>query len=448
MRQMKTKIGMLSLGCARNLVDAEIILGYLKEAGFAVSSEITEADVAIVNTYCFIHEAEEESIDTILKLCQLKEEKKINKIIVCGCLVQKHKDELFDELKEVDALISAGGINRVVDVVKQLLAGRRSLGEFAPPEFLYTHLSPRVFLTPRHFAYVKICEGCNNRCSYCIIPSLRGRYRSRPINSILKEAEILFNRRRVSEINLIGQDTTMYGQDLYGRVRLAKLLTKLSAKAKGRWIRLLYTHPAHFSKELIKVIKEEPTICKYIDLPIQHINDKILKNMNRRVFRKEILSLIKRLREEIPGLAIRTTLIVGFPGETDQQFKELLNFIKDMKFERLGLFKYSREADTPAYDFTQQIPEKVKQSRYDQTLSLQQGISTKISESFLGKELDVIIDEQDIQDKSLFLGRTQYDAPEVDGCVYVKSKKGLKTGNFVRVKITDTLEYDLVGELI
>ena len=445
---MKTKIGMLSLGCARNLVDAEIILGYLKEAGFAVSGEITEADVAIVNTCCFIQEAKEESIDTILKLCQLKEEKRINKIIVCGCLVQRYKDELFDELKEVDALISVGGINRVVDVVKQLLAGRHTLGEFAPPEFLYTHLSPRVFLTPRHFAYVKICEGCNNRCSYCIIPSLRGRYRSRLINSILKEAEILFNRRRVSEINLIGQDTTMYGQDLYGRVRLAGLLMKLSAKAKGRWIRLLYTHPAHFSGELIKVIKEEPTICKYIDLPIQHINDKILKNMNRRVSRKEILSLIERLREEIPALAIRTTLIVGFPGETDQQFKELLNFIKDMKFERLGLFKYSREADTPAYDFTQQIPEKVKQSRYDQALSLQQGISTRISEAFLGKELDVIIDEQDIQDKSLFLGRTQYDAPEVDGCVYVKSKKGLKTGNFVRVKITDTLEYDLIGEPI
>ena len=445
---MKTKIGMLSLGCARNLVDAEVILGYLKEAGFTVSFEIAQADVAIVNTCCFIREAEEESIDVILKLCRLKEEGKITRIIVCGCLAQRYKRELLNELKEVDAFVGVGGIDKIAAVVKQLLNGRRSLGVFGRPEFLYTHRSPRIFFTPGHFAYVKISEGCNHRCSYCIIPTLRGKYRSRPMDSILKEGEALLNKRLVSEINLIGQDTTMYGQDLYAQNRIAELLAKLAGKAKARWVRLLYAHPKHFSQKLMSVIRDEPSICKYIDLPIQHINDKILEKMNRRTSRKEILSLIERARKEIPEIAIRTTLIVGFPGETDKQFRELLDFIRDAKFERLGLFKYSRQADTLAYDFGRQVPEKIKQSRYDEALSLQQDISTKINQGFLGRELRVLIDEQDTQDKGLFLGRSEADAPEVDGCVYVHSKKRLKTGDFVQVKIIDTLEYDLVGEAL
>ncbi|MBU4140312.1 MAG: 30S ribosomal protein S12 methylthiotransferase RimO [Candidatus Omnitrophica bacterium] len=439
---------MLSLGCARNLVDAEVILGYLKEAGFTVSFEIAEANVAIVNTCCFIREAEEESIDVILKLCRLKEEGKITRIIVCGCLAQRYKRELLNELKEVDAFVGVGGIDKIAAVVKQLLNGRRSLGVFGRPEFLYTHRSPRIFFTPGHFAYVKISEGCNHRCSYCIIPTLRGKYRSRPMDSILKEGEALLNKRLVSEINLIGQDTTMYGQDLYAQNRIAELLAKLAGKAKARWVRLLYAHPKHFSQKLMSVIRDEPSICKYIDLPIQHINDKILEKMNRRTSRKEILSLIERARKEIPEIAIRTTLIVGFPGETDKQFRELLDFIRDAKFERLGLFKYSRQADTLAYDFGRQVPEKIKQSRYDEALSLQQDISTKINQGFLGRELRVLIDEQDTQDKGLFLGRSEADAPEVDGCVYVHSKKRLKTGDFVQVKIIDTLEYDLVGEAL
>ncbi|MBU3933213.1 MAG: 30S ribosomal protein S12 methylthiotransferase RimO [Candidatus Omnitrophica bacterium] len=439
---------MLSLGCARNLVDAEVILGYLKEAGFTVSFEIAQADVAIVNTCCFIREAEEESIDVILKLCRLKEEGKITRIIVCGCLAQRYKRELLNELKEVDAFVGVGGIDKIAAVVKQLLNGRRSLGVFGRPEFLYTHRSPRIFFTPGHFAYVKISEGCNHRCSYCIIPTLRGKYRSRPMDSILKEGEALLNKRLVSEINLIGQDTTMYGQDLYAQNRIAELLAKLAGKAKARWVRLLYAHPKHFSQKLMSVIRDEPSICKYIDLPIQHINDKILEKMNRRTSRKEILSLIERARKEIPEIAIRTTLIVGFPGETDKQFRELLDFIRDAKFERLGLFKYSRQADTLAYDFGRQVPEKIKQSRYDEALSLQQDISTKINQGFLGRELRVLIDEQDTQDKGLFLGRSEADAPEVDGCVYVHSKKRLKTGDFVQVKIIDTLEYDLVGEAL
>jgi len=445
---MKTKIGMLSLGCARNLVDAEVILGFLKEAGFAVSGEITDADVAIVNTCCFIREAEEESVDVILKLCRLKEEGKVNKIIVCGCLSQRYKSKLLKELKEVDAFVGVGSIDKIVDVVKGVLATSRNLTSFSRPEFLYTHSSPRVFLTPGHFAYVKISEGCNHRCSYCIIPALRGKYRSRSLGSILKEADELFNKRKVSEINLIGQDTTMYGQDLYGQSKITQLLKKLSQKARGKWIRLLYAHPAHISCELLALITNGSSICKYIDLPIQHINDKILKKMNRRTSQKQIFSLITRLRKKVPHLAIRTTLIVGFPGETDGQFGELLDFIRDAKFERLGLFKYSGEASTSAYNFARQIPEKVKQARYEEALSLQQALSAQINQGFLRKELCVLIDEQDARDKDLFLGRTQYDAPEVDGCVYVKSKRTLRAGDFVRVKITDTLEYDLVGRAL
>lgn len=445
---MKTKIGMLSLGCARNLVDAEVILGYLKKAGFDICEEIADSDLAIVNTCCFIREAEEESVDTILKLCQLKKEGKISKIVVCGCLAQRYKNKLLKEFKEVDAFVGVGSIDKVVSVVRAVLDNRKNFGKFGRPRFLYTHSMPRIFLTPRHFAYVKICEGCNHRCSFCIIPSLRGRYRSRPQDSILKEADSLFNKLGVSEINLIGQDTTMYGKDLYGQSKLRGLLRELSKLARGRWLRLLYAHPAHFSQRLIEVIKNESSVCKYIDLPIQHINDKILAEMKRGTSRKQILSLIVRLRKEIPHLAIRTSLIVGFPGETDKQFKELLDFIRKMKFERLGVFKYSRERKSPAYNFTQQVPEKIKQARYDAALSLQQDISRKINQGFLRKEVPVLIDEQDAQDKNLFLGRTQYDAPEVDGCVYVKSKKKLKPGDFAQVKITDTLEYDLVGEVI
>jgi ribosomal protein S12 methylthiotransferase len=445
---MKTKIGMLSLGCARNLVDAEVILGYLKREGFTICEEIADSDIAMVNTCCFIREAEEESVDAILKLTQLKQEKKIKKIIVCGCLPQRHKQKLIKELKEVDAFVGVGGIDKIVDVAKQVLAGRGNLGEFRPPESLYSHRTPRVYLSPGHFAYIKISDGCSHHCSYCIIPQLRGRYRSRDMDSVLKEADLLFKRRGVSEINLIGQDTTMYGEDLYGQDRIAQLLQKLSQRAQGKWIRLLYAHPANFPQKLIEVIKQEPAICKYIDLPIQHISDKILKRMGRETSGRQILELIDRLREEIPDLAIRTTMIVGFPGESDKDFSELLGFMRRTKFERLGLFKYSKEKQSPAYNFAAQVPQEIKLARYEEALNLQQEISAEINKGFLGKTLTVLIDEQDARDPHQFLGRTQFDAPEVDGCVYVESRKRLKPGQFIKVKMTDTLEYDLVGKAI
>ncbi|UCB57072.1 MAG: 30S ribosomal protein S12 methylthiotransferase RimO [Candidatus Omnitrophota bacterium] len=445
---MKAKIGILSLGCARNLVDSEVMLGYLKKAGFGISDEVAEADVAIVNTCSFIREAEEESIDAILNLGRLKKEGKIEAIIVCGCLAQRYKDKLLPELKEVDVFVGVGSIDKIAAVVKNI-GSEKSFGKFGPSDFLYTHTSPRILLTPEHFAYVKISEGCNNRCSYCVIPDLRGRHRSRKMGSILKETRHLFEEQGVSEINLIGQDTTLYGQDLHMRLGKApELIRKISRQAKGKWIRLLYAHPAHVSSELIDVIRDEPSVCKYIDLPIQHINDKILKRMNRRTSRRQILSLIEKIRKEIPGVFIRTTLMVGFPGETDKEFTELLDFIREVKFERLGLFKYSQEQGTRASNFARQIPEKIKQARYRQALSLQQDICTKINQGFLGKELCLLIDEETSSDKNIFLGRTEGDAPEVDGCVYVKSGKKLKAGDFVKVKITDTLEYDLAGEAL
>lgn len=445
---MKKKVGILSLGCARNLVDSEVMLGYLKKAGFGISDEVAEADIAIVNTCSFIREAKEESIDAILNLGRLKKEGKIEAIIVCGCLAQRYKDKLLPELKEVDAFVGAGSIDKIAAVVKATGSGKQFAG-FGSTDYLYSHSSPRLLLTPGHFAYVKISEGCNNRCSYCVIPDLRGRHRSRKMSSVLKETRHLFEEQGVSEINLIGQDTTLYGQDLRGNQRkIPELIRKISRQAKGKWVRLLYTHPAHMSCELINVIRDEPSVCKYIDLPIQHINDKILKRMNRRTSRKQILSLIEKIRKKIPGLTIRTTLMVGFPGETDEEFAELLDFIREVKFERLGLFKYSQEQGTRASNFPGQIPEKIKQARYRQALSLQQDICTKINQGFLGKELRLLIDEETSSDKNIFLGRTEGDAPEVDGCVYVKSEKKLKAGDFVKVKITDTLEYDLAGEAL
>lgn len=444
---MKAKIGMLSLGCARNLVDAEVILGHLKKAGFKISDQVADSDLAIVNTCCFVKDAKEESVDSILKLCQLKEEGKIKAVVVCGCLAQRYKQDLVRELSEVDAFLGVGDIDKIVSIVKKLLKGAKISNRFSKPEFLYSHTSPREFITPRHFAYVKISEGCHHNCSYCIIPAIRGKHRSRPMNSILHETDFLVNKRGVSEINLIGQDTTAYGLDLYKHGMIDVLLKKVADQAKNKWVRLLYAHPLNISKKLIKVIKDKQVICKYIDLPIQHISDKILMKMNRKGSSKQILKLLETLRGEIPDLAIRTTLIVGFPGETDKDFKQLLDFMQDMRFERLGLFKYSKEESTPAYNLRPQITEQTKEARFDQAFKLQQKISTEINQKFLGKTLKVLIDQKNETDVNIFLGRTEYDAPEVDGCVYVKTKKHLLPGDFVEVKITDTLEYDLVGEI-
>lgn len=411
----KNKIGILNLGCPRNIVDAENILGRLSLKGYKIT-DMARADIAIINTCAFIDDAKKESVDAILDLIELKKEGKLKKVIVAGCLVQRYKDELSKELPEVDAFMGKISLN---------------------------HSSSRFAITPEYYAYLKICEGCVNNCSYCVIPKIKGKFESLPIESVLERVSTL-NKKKISELNIIGQDISGYGIDLYGKRKLPELLTKIIKTAKDiHWIRLLYLYPDAIVHELIELIKDNPEICRYIDLPVQHINDRVLKLMNRQRKKKDIRDLIYKLRKNIPGIVLRTSVIVGFPSETEQEFKELLEFIEEVKFERLGAFIYSREEGTPAYNFKPQISQKIKVERFNAVMSAQQEISIRINEKLLGKTLEVLIEEKH---KDYYLGRSQYDAPEVDGVVYVKTQKKLSCGEFFRAKIIDTLEYDLVAE--
>jgi len=408
------------LGCPRNLVDSEVILGNLKNKGYKIT-DVQAADIAIVNTCCFIKEAKEESIETILELADLKTQGKIKKLIVSGCLPQRYKKELIPHLKEVDAFV-----------------GRLSLDNF-PKE--------RYNLVPKHFAYLKISEGCNNNCSYCVIPKIKGRFRSRQIEDILGEVKSM-DENNTKEINIIGQDVTSYGLDIYKKPSLVRLLKKIISETNNiKWIRLLYTYPNHIDDELVELIAENKKICRYLDLPIQHVNNRILKLMGRKITKEQITSLIKKLRNRIPGIAIRTSLIVGFPSETEEEFQELLAFIGKIKFERLGVFMYSREEDTAAYDFKNQIPQKVKEERLHKIMSMQQVIAQEVNSKYLNTEIEVLIDEKDPKE-NLYLARTEADAPEVDGMVYVHSKDRLNPGDFVKVKIKDTYEYDLDADKV
>ena len=413
---MKSKIGILSLGCPRNLVDSESLLGRLNLKGYPIV-DIDKAEIALVNTCAFIDEAKKESIDAILDLIALKKEGKLKKILVYGCLSQRYKDSLSRELPEIDAFIGKLALN---------------------------HAPARFPITPGHYAYLKICEGCINNCSFCVIPKIKGKFVSLEAAAILAEVK-RFNCQKLGELNIIGQDITAYGADLKIKEDLTVLLPRIAKAAKEiNWIRLLYLNPGRISDALLAVIRDEPKICKYIDLPIQHINSRILKLMRRKISRQGIIKAIEKIRKVIPEVALRTSIIVGFPGETKKEFKELLDFIKDAKFERLGAFAYSREEGTPAYDFKDQVPEEVKSERLGLIMSSQQEISRQVNGKFLGKSLTVLIDEEE---GGSYLGRTQYDAPEVDGLVYIRSKKKLYPGDFVKVRINDTLEYDLVGEV-
>lgn len=412
---MKAKIGILSLGCPRNLVDSQNLLGRLNLKGYPIV-DILKADIGIINTCAFIEDAKRESIDAILDLIELKRRGKLEKIIVYGCLTQRYKDELRKELPEVDAFLGRVSLNHSLDFYS---------------------------LTPKHYAYLKICEGCINNCSYCIIPKIKGKFSSLDMGSILKRVE-KFNQDKISELNIIGQDITGYGLDLYKKLKISELLKKIVKKAKDiAWIRLLYLYPSRITDELIDIVAGEPKICKYVDLPIQHINERILKLMHRHTTQKALLRLITKIKKRIPDVAIRTSLIVGFPSETDKEFKELLSFIEDIKFERLGAFIYSQEEATSAARLKKQVPNKIKIERFNAVMSIQQKVSQEFNKKFLGRTLDILIDERQ---NDCYLGRSLYDAPEVDGLVYVNSKKALEPGDFEKVKITDTLEYDLVGE--
>ena len=413
---MSLKVGILSLGCPRNLVDSENILGRLHSKGYDIV-DIDKAEVAIVNTCAFVDDAKRESVDAILDLIQAKKEGRLKKIIVQGCLSQRYKDELIKELPEVDAFVG---------------------------KIFLDSGSERFAITPRHFAYLKICEGCINSCSYCVIPKIKGKFVSLDEGVIIRKAGE-FDKEGISELNIIGQDITGFGIDLKGKTDLSSILKKIVKAAKHiGWFRLLYLYPSRVDDSLLKVIKEEPRVCKYIDLPIQHINDRILKLMNRGTTKKEIIALINKIRKTIPDVTIRSSVITGFPTETKKEFRELFDFIREIKFERLGAFVYSREEGTKAYSMKGQLSDKVKQERFNEIMQLQQGISKEINRKFLGKKLEVLIDSKE---GSSYLGRTQYDAPEVDGQVYINSNKVLKTGDFVKVVITDTMEYDLVGEV-
>ncbi|MEA3454105.1 MAG: 30S ribosomal protein S12 methylthiotransferase RimO, partial [Candidatus Caldatribacteriota bacterium] len=360
------QIGIKSLGCPKNFVDTEVICGKLRESGYQISEKIDNSDIVIINTCSFIRDAVEESIEEILNLVKLKEEGKIKHIIVTGCLPQRYKDDnLNQELPEVDAFLGVGDLLDINNVIKSVLQGEKIYTVSPKPKFLYNHNTSRTILTPQHYAYIKISEGCQNNCSYCLIPQLRGNYRSRKLEDIIEEVKMLSEKQNLHEIILIGQDTTLYGIDLYGEYKLAELLKKLSLLELNnlKWIRLLYTHPAHYNDELIEVIANYPKICPYLDLPLQHVSDRILERMNRPVKKRHIISLINKLRDRISNLTLRTTFMVGFPGETYKEFEELLNFVKEFRFERLGAFIFSREEGIPAYNFTQQIPMRIKKER-------------------------------------------------------------------------------------
>ncbi|MGB6607193.1 MAG: 30S ribosomal protein S12 methylthiotransferase RimO [Atribacterota bacterium] len=443
------KIGIKSLGCPKNFVDTEIICGKLREKGYQVSEKIDSSDIVIINTCSFIRDAVEESIEEILNLVKLKKEGKIKHIIVTGCLPQRYKDDnLNQEFPEVDAFLGVGDLLNIDHVVKSVLQGEQIYTVSPEPKFLYNHNTPRTILTPQHYAYIKISEGCQNNCFYCLIPQLRGNYRSRKMEDIIDEVKILSEKQNLFEIILIGQDTTLYGIDLYGEYKLAELLKRLSLLKLNnlKWIRLLYTHPAHYNDELIEVIANSPKICSYLDLPLQHISDKILKRMNRPVKKDYIISLINKLRDRIPNLTLRTTFMVGFPGETDKDFKELLSFVNEFRFEKLGAFIFSREEGIPAYDFPQQIPLRMKKERLTELMLTQQPISKEINSTYMGKKIEVLIDEIQSDKPKIATGRTKGDAPEIDGKVIIRTDTA-QVGKIIKVKVTEALEYDLIGEI-
>ncbi len=432
-----------SLGCAKNLIDAEIMLGILNKYGYKLTNNKNNADVIIVNTCGFIAAAKEESINTIIELGQLKHNR-LKLLIVSGCLGERYHQELIEELPEVDAVVGTGSYDRIIEIIHDSLKGSRivAVGNI---DKLFDESLPRYQATPSHTAYIKIADGCNNFCTYCIIPKLRGKYRSRKIENIVKEAaELAANG--VKEIILIAQDTTRYGIDLYEEYALPKLLKELCKIEELRWIRLLYAYPEMVTEELIATMASEEKIVKYIDMPIQHCSNDILKIMNRRTNKASITRTIEGLRAVMPDITIRTSLIVGFPGEEDVHYQELEEFVREIRFDRLGVFAYSKEEDTPAAKLTQQVDEAIKEERRAKIMALQQEISYQKNLEKVGKSIQVLIEEE-LDSSREFIGRSQGDAPEIDGLVYVKAASALKAGSMVKVRIDGALEYDLMGEM-
>ena len=441
----------VSLGCDKNLVDTEVMLGLLAKKGHQMIDDETQADIVIVNTCCFIHDAKEESIQTILEMAQLKETAVLKKLIVTGCLAQRYKEEILEEIPEVDAVLGTTSYDEIAAVSDGLFsdspmerADARMI--MKDVDYLPETQKGRLVTTGRHFAYLKIAEGCDKHCTYCIIPKIRGNFRSVPMEELIDEAKELADQG-VKELILVAQETTLYGKDIYGEKSLPRLLKALCKIQGLRWIRILYCYPEEITDELIQVIKEESKICHYLDLPIQHASDAILKRMGRKTSKQQLISIIGKLREEIPDITLRTTLITGFPGETDEQHEELMDFVDQMEFERLGVFTYSPEEDTPAAEMPDQISEEIKQDRQAELMELQQDIVFDRNEDLIGEEMLVMI-EGKVADENAYVGRTYRDAPNVDGLIFVNTDEELVSGDFAKVKVTGAMDYDLIGELL
>ena len=439
------KILFISLGCDKNLVDTEVMLGLLASRGYEMTDDETQADVIVINTCCFIHDAKEESIQNILEMAEYKKQGKIKALIVTGCLAQRYRQEIIDEIPEVDEVLGTTAYDKILDAVDAALAGEHSV-MLSDLDALPLPDTKRLVTTGGHFAYLKIAEGCDKHCTYCIIPKIRGNFRSVPMERLLKEAQELADQG-VKEMILVAQETTLYGKDLYGEKSLHILLKNLCKISGIRWIRILYCYPEEITDELIRVMKEEPKICHYLDLPIQHANDTILGRMGRRTSKQELVDIIGKLRSEIPDICLRTTLITGFPGETEEQHKELMGFVDEIEFDRLGVFTYSPEEETPAAEMPGQIDEEVKLDRQAELMELQQEIAFDNAQDMVGREVLVMI-EGKVADENAYVGRTYRDAPNVDGLIFINTDEELLSGDFARVKVTGAIDYDLIGELL
>ena len=438
------KIFCVSLGCDKNLVDTEMMLGLLNKDGYTFTDDEHEADVVVVNTCCFIGDAKEESVNTILEMAELKKEGRCKALIVTGCMAQRYKQEILDEIPEVDGILGTSTYDEISNVLKKVLGGSRE-SCFHDLNALPNVEVPRVVTTGGYYAFLKIAEGCDKRCTYCIIPDLRGSYRSVPMERLIEEAKQLASQG-VKELILVAQETTLYGIDLYKKKSLPKLLHELCKIPGIQWIRIQYCYPEEITEELIQAIKTEEKVCHYLDIPIQHASDAVLKRMGRRTNQAELRERIAHLREEIPDIALRTTLISGFPGETQEDHEELMRFVDEMEFDRLGVFAYSAEEDTPAAGYPDQVPQEVKEDRRDEIMELQQEIAFEKAEDMKGRVLEVMI-EGKVADENAFVGRTYKDAPNVDGLIFVNADVPLMSGDFCRVRVTGALEYDLIGEL-
>lgn len=438
------KILFISLGCDKNLVDSEMMMGLLRQRGYEFTDDETEAEVIVINTCGFINDAKEESINTILNMAQYKE-RNLKALIVAGCLVERYKNEIMEELPEIDAVVGTTAFDKICDAVDEVLKGK-GYSAYDDIDRLCRPDTDRIITTGGYYSYLKIAEGCDKHCTYCSIPSIRGRYRSVPMEDLIREAEYLADNG-IKELILVAQETTIYGRDIYGEKKLPELLHRLCEIKGIEWIRIQYCYPEEITDELIDTIKNEKKICNYIDMPIQHASDTILKKMGRRTNNAELREKIAKLREAVPDICLRTTLITGFPGETEEDHNILMDFIDEMEFDRLGVFTYSPEEDTPAATMPGQIDEEVKLTRKDEIMELQQEISIDKSERLVGSKLEVIIEGR-AADEDVYVGRTYMDAPGIDGYVFINTEEELMSGDFAYVKITKALEYDLIGELI